>query len=250
MSAAQAGSCLERFGDFDSVPAPALPPLEDVLASSAVKPEHNISSGSAHAAVAAAGSSAGHLSAQRTSAASLSRAGSADRVVSEAMCLATPPDNPAETNRPLRQPEPSTARLTANRGSISSAPGYGFRLNPARPSAVVQEVEELLQFEGAAVTYQYTCSRAAQALHANEVLRASAAVRRRNRRNIMRLLREGRALTANSVTALQDSPPVQLLASIGASISTLSSWDDGGSGSDSSRASSSSGYSGSADSDG
>jgi hypothetical protein len=106
------------------------------------------------------------------------------------------------------------------------------------------ELEELLQLEGAAMTYQYACSRAmsAHALYTREALQASAAVRRKRRRTLMRLLRKSRTVTADGLSALQDSPPVQLLASISASIGTLASWDEGGSSSGCSRASSSSGY--------
>jgi hypothetical protein len=106
------------------------------------------------------------------------------------------------------------------------------------------EAEELLQLEGAAVTYQYTCARAAYALHASEVLQASAAVRRQRRRALLRLLRESRVLTASGLSALQESPPGQLLANIGASISTLVSYDDEGLPSEGA-SSSSSGYDGS-----
>jgi hypothetical protein len=169
--------------------------------------------------------------------------------MSEAFCLATPPDNPAESNSPLRQqPQPSAPRTytnstTARSSSSGSTQGSApepfperLRLSPMRAqlrsglnpgsSVLGLEAEELLQLEGAAVTYQYTCARAAHALHTSEVLQASAAVRRQRRRALMRLLRESRALTATGLSALQESPPVQLLANIGASISTLVSYDD------------------------
>jgi hypothetical protein len=182
----------------------------------------------------------------------MSRAGSAgERLVNEAFCLATPPDNPSETNRPLRQAPPSTARLATSAvtsaSRSSSGEGAGVRLGAARTQARaasgVLELEELLQLEGAAMTYQYACSRAISphALYMREALQASAAVRRERRRVLMRLLRKSRAVTADGLSALQDSPPVQLLASIRASISTLASWDESGSSSSSSTASSTSG---------
>jgi hypothetical protein len=94
-------------------------------------------------------------------------------------------------------------------------------------SALAQEVEEILQFEGVAVTYQYTCLRAAMsAEYTNEILQASAAVHRQRRRALIRLLRRSRVLTSNGLSALQDSPPAQLLASISASVGSLSSWDE------------------------
>jgi hypothetical protein len=82
-------------------------------------------------------------------------------------------------------------------------------------SSLGTEVEEVLQLETAAATYQYTCSRTA--LHAREALQASAAVRRQRRRALMRMLRDGRTLTATGLSAL---------ANIRSSISSIASWDD------------------------
>jgi hypothetical protein len=90
----------------------------------------------------------------------------------------------------------------------------------------LETAEELLQLEGAAATY----SQYAAMMHANEVLQASAAVRRQRRRALIKLLRKTRQETAAGLSALQDSAPGQLLASISASIGTLGSWDDDGAG--------------------
>jgi hypothetical protein len=90
----------------------------------------------------------------------------------------------------------------------------------------LEAAEELLQLEGAAATY----SQYAAMMQANEVLQASAAVRRQRRRALIKLLRKTRQETAAGLSALQDSAPGQLLASISASIGTLGSWDDEGAG--------------------
>jgi hypothetical protein len=114
-------------------------------------------------------------------------------------------------NRTSRASEAEALRPTLNRlqpRSVSSDPNS---------SSLGSEVEEVLQLESAAATYQYTCSRTE--LDAREALQASAAVRRQRRRALMRMLREGRTLTATGLSAL---------ASIGSSISSIASWDDEG----------------------
>jgi hypothetical protein len=77
-----------------------------------------------------------------------------------------------------------------------------------------QAVEQLLEVEGAAAAYHYTCTRTA--LRTSQALQASAAVRRQRRRALLRLLREGRSLTAGGLSTL---------ASLGSSISSLASWE-------------------------
>jgi hypothetical protein len=127
------------------------------------------------------------------------------------------------------------ASVATFRTSSSSGGGLSMRFPslraPARAalstSTLAEAVEETLQCEGVAVTYQYTCLRAAiSAEYTNEILQASAAIRRQRRRALIRLLRKSRLLTSNSLSALQDSPPAQLLASIGASVNSLSSGDE------------------------
>jgi hypothetical protein len=213
VSAAQASACMERFGDLGTVSAPSpaavsaaaplKPRLQDVLAAeaSAWWQQHT--------------------------------AGASSQEVEEAFCLATPPDNPTETvNNPLRsagqpagaaRPGASTAatyRTTTSGGGSTAGEGAsglsrlggGAALRAqARASPGLVELEELFEelvsLEGAAVAYQCTYAHAAESLHRNEVLQASAAVRRQRRRALLRLLREGRTMTSNI-------------------FASLSSWDD------------------------
>lgn len=250
MSAAQAGTCLERFGDIDALQAPALPPLEDLLTqqgaathSTSAEITATTASGTPFAIAAVSSPAKAGPIGQQGLSSSFSRSGSAsERIVNEAVCLATPPDNPAENNSPLRQPQPaSSARPAATASRPSSSTGeqgagagstLSERLSTARTTARLRSsmgleaAEELLQLEGAAATY----SQYAAMMHANEVLQASAAVRRQRRRALIKLLRKTRQDTAAGLSALQDSAPGQLLASISASIGTLGSWDDEGAG--------------------
>jgi hypothetical protein len=145
VTAFQAGSCLERFGDIDSLTAPPLQPLSSAL----------------------------------------DRAASANsnRVVSEAICLATPPDNPtADTEnqrvvvRHVARPNSSSSGVSTTSGTLSRAAG-GLRSN----------MEEALQFElqsheRALMLNMYTA----------EVLQASSHVRRQRRRAVIRALRASR----------------------------------------------------------
>lgn len=142
---------------------------------------------------------------------SMNRAGSADRVVSEALCLATPEDNPAERINPVRQlQQPLPGRIS----STGRPAGLTSRLQQPRGSSALTQEAELLQLEGAAATYnQYSST----AFYAKEALQASAAIRRQRRRGLLRMLREGRSLTATGLT---------LLAGIGASIGSIASCDD------------------------
>lgn len=188
---------MERFGDLStaSAPPPAsgashMPRLQDVLAADAWWQQH--------------------MSVR-------------SKEVEEAFCLATPPDNPTETvNNPLRsaaQPasaaRPGASATTFRTTSGGGVPGEGSaglsRLGSSlraqvRPCPSVVEweeyVEELVSLEGAAVAYQCTYAHAADALHRSEVLQASAAVRRQRRRALLRLLREGRAMTSNIFASL------------------------------------------------
>lgn len=258
VSSAQAGACLERYGDIDSLSAPELPSLDEALTNGVTSfKSKDDSSSSAHGTRSAAPSSAAaakrskaeptaepsgnrnstgtaQRSHQQQRALSNSRAGSVDRVVNEALCLATPED-PTELDGPARQVQPvqslSSRASSVNRGvtrsgaedpspTLSRLQARGAVMesdsNTTTSSGVLQEeAEELLQLEGAAFSYQYSCS--STALYAREALQASAAVRRRRRRKLVRMLREGRALTASGVS---------VLASIGSSISSIGSWDD------------------------
>jgi hypothetical protein len=138
----------------------------------------------------------------------MNRAGSADRVVREALCLATPEDNPAERTNPVRPLQQLVPR--------SSSAGR-FTVRPQQPrgsSSVLTQEAEFLQLEGAAATYgQYSST----AFYASEALQASAAIRRQRRRGLLRMLREWRSLTATGLT---------LLAGISASIGSIGSCDD------------------------
>lgn len=129
--------------------------------------------------------------------------------MSEALCLATPEDNPAERIDPVRQlQQPAPGRIS----STGRPAGLTSRLRGSS-SELTQEAE-LLQLEGAAATYsQYSST----AFYAKEALQASAAIRRQRRRGLLRMLREGRSLTATGLT---------LLAGIGASIGSIASCDD------------------------
>jgi len=205
VSAAQAGSCMQRFGDFDALPAPALSSTVDTVLLSAQDstPQHLWTAFSP---------SKGHNPAQT--------AGGADeQVVNAAFCLATPPDNPAEdTESPMR---PVSTRITTE-----DAPqvfrGTAGRLQARTTSSVLDsEAEELLQLEASAYQPVYM---SAHAMCATEALQASASVRRQRRRVLLRLLRNGRDMTSSTLSVLQATPPAQLLASI--SISSMASWDD------------------------
>lgn len=230
VSAAQAGACMERWGDIDAQSAPALPSLDDVLAEAAG--DSSSSSSGTPTGTAAARTHAGEsTSAQQQQWFRMSRADSTDRVVNEAFCLATPHDNPTESGSPVRQLQQAgravSVRSSTNRTrSASEAEALGPTPNRLQPrsdrsdpdsSSLGSEIEEVLQLESAAATCQCTCSRTA--MYAREVLQASAAVRRQRRRALMRMLREGRTLTATGLSAL---------ASIGSSISSIASWDDEG----------------------
>lgn len=169
MSVAQAGTCLERFGDIDTLgsAAPPLPSLEDVLA---------------------AGAGGGGDSQQQA--------------LNEACCLATPAEAVEPNSGPLQGGGPSTlGRLQGARTSTSSAPeaatpSYrGFaRAGPAARSLGAPCVEA----EGAAAAYQYTSA----ALESDEALQASEAIRRQRRRALIRLLRGGRSTLASLGSSL------------------------------------------------
>jgi len=213
VSAAQAGSCMQRFEDFDALTAPALPSTADtVLASAQDGTSQN---------PLAFGPSKDHNPAQTAN-------GVSERVLNEAFCLATPPDNPAEGPS-------SPMRPVSTRTNTEDAPqvfrGAAGRLQARSTSNVLDsEAEELLQLEAAAYQRMYM---SAQAMYTTEALQASASVRRQRRRGLLRLLRNGRDMTSSTLSVLQATPPAQLLASISSSISSMASWDDDTAASDS-----------------
>jgi hypothetical protein len=189
-----------RFDDIDTPSAPALPSLQDLLMQ------------------------------QGSPARGYHSSSTASLTMQEALCLATPPDAPAEEES---EPNPTVLQSLLNTGrpAAGRASSTGSMATPANrlqaPRAVDsgrscqrvevcegQAVEQLLEVEGAAAAYHYTCTRTA--LRMSQALQASAAVRRQRRRALLRLLREGRSLTAGGMSAL---------ASLGSSISSLASWE-------------------------
>lgn len=227
---------MERYGDIDSLSAPELPSLDKVLADGRNSANNSAGSSSSDSGKRDAASSRATIARgtrqspqatgtaqgqpqQQQHAPPMSRAGSVDRVVNEALCLATPED-PTELDRPAWQVQPAATRASSssiNRaakkpGSEAPRPTLSrlqLRTATSEPdpstsssssSVLPEEAEELLQLEGAAFSYQYQYS-CSTGLYAREALQASAAVRRRRRRALVRMLREGHADCVWSVSA-------------------------------------------------
>lgn len=171
VTAFQAGSCLERFGDIESLSAPPLQPLSSAL----------------------------------------DRAASANssRVVNEAICLATPPDNPTADTENQRVVIRHVARPISSAASTTS--GTLSRAAATLRSSVEGAMQlELQSNERALMLNIYTA----------EVLQASSAVRRQRRRAVIRALRAGR----DTGRALLEAPAAALA-------SCLASLDGGSGGS-------------------
>jgi hypothetical protein len=143
VSAAQVHSCMGRYEDLESVPAPALPSLSTLLA--AANSEHTPSLSAllhpfgpgikqhAPALVSVGLDHAGWRDIQHGSAGSsqpgaspadLQDGSAADNLMQEAFCLAAPPDNPAEDNGPLQNSHlrQSLQRSTARPAAASEYP--------------------------------------------------------------------------------------------------------------------------------
>lgn len=171
VTAFQAGSCLERFGDIESLSAPPLQPLSSAL--------------------------------DRATSANSSR------VVNEAICLATPPDNPTADTENQRVVIRHVARPTTSAASTTS--GTLSRAAATLRSSVEGAMQlELQSNERALMLNIYTA----------EVLQASSAVRRQRRRAVIRAMRAGR----DTGRALLEAPAAALA-------SCLASLDGGSGGS-------------------
>jgi hypothetical protein len=170
VTAFQAGSCLERYGDIESFSAPSLQPLSSAL----------------------------------------NRADSANssRVVNEAICLATPPDNPTADTENQRVIIRHIARLSSTTTSNqSTTSGTLSRAEAALRSGMEEAMQlELQSRERALMLNMYTA----------EVLQASAHVRRQRRRAVIRALRASR----ETGRALLEAPGAALA-------SCLASFDGG-----------------------
>lgn len=95
---------------------------------------------------------------------------------------------------------------------------------PSNSSLLVREAEEVSQLEVAAC--QHTAAIGPSGLNSS-VLKASEAMARLRRRKLRQLLRNTRDASTTLMTSLQQlqGDPGFLLASIGDSLATLSSWD-------------------------
>jgi hypothetical protein len=145
VTAFQAGSCLERYGDIESFSAPSLQPLSSAL----------------------------------------NRADSANssRVVNEAICLATPPDNPTADTENQRVVVRHVARPSTIASNQSTTSGTLSRAAAALRSGMEETMQlELQSRERALMLNMYTA----------EVLQASGHVRRQRRRAVIRVLRASR----------------------------------------------------------
>lgn len=224
---------MERFEDLEHHSAPGLPALHTVLTKSSV----SFTFGSKPAIDT--------TFTQHT----LLHSNSGERVLQEAFCLATPPDNPAEDNGPLRQPLSSIGftrsaasfshSSSASSRSISSA-GRVMRDAPSPGAGVLRRVpgrtpsnSDLARLaacasEGGQAEQLPECAHAyAAAAGVNvEAVQASEAVARKRRRKLLRLLRSTREARDNLVKQLQSSNAVKVLSSIGSSIAALTSGED------------------------
>lgn len=174
VTAVQAGNCLERFSDIENLTAPPLQPL-----STALQDTTNSNS---------------------------------SKVVSEAVCLATPPDNPTETENGGQVVRQLQGQSSNGRGSISSVAGN--RSAGVRAAALQSEAEDLAALEA------HVCERTVMFnMYTAEVLQASADIRRQRRRAMVRAIRASRQ-TARAILAAPQVALASCLASLDGAVGT------------------------------
>lgn len=238
VSTAQAHSCMERFEDINSVGAP---PIHAVLANLA-----SASTDNSQVPLLFGSNSSTDWAPGQQVLLSVSSTDSTLRVFEEAICLATPPDNPTEDiGGPLREPANARAVVRASAGSpnsnsrsISSStqapplnrlPTGSSGGSTTNSSLLLQEEaveEEVTQLEMAACQHADVVSGDNNSTSA--ILRSSEAIARCRRRRLRRMLRTSKEASSSFVALASEHSGKATAAfkSIGSTVASLASFDE------------------------